>query len=959
MVDVDVVQTPAQWRAALAALIQRKHLTHDAIENRGVARATLSNVLTGKSECPRWRTLGKILGACAVTGEELAAWERAYQRAYGQGVGVLLTAELDPFELGVHKAITADHSGVAEGLTVYVPRPHDARLTEIVDTAAGGRSAMVVLLGDSSTGKTRALWEAVARLQDLGGWRLWHPTSPNRRTALNELGWVRPRTVVWLNETQEYLGGDNRAGDEDAAVALRDLVRDPARAPVLVVGTLWRSYYGELCRSHASQARNLLETTATVIEVPSTFADADPTALTAAAATDPRMEMARGRSEDGRISQYLAGGPELVRRYEFELSPAAQAIVEIAMDARRMGHRNAIPLGLFADATHAYMTSSDWNRVAAASDWLEQALADTARPCKGAEGPLTRIVPAPLRSRTGRDPAGHGGPAYKLADYLDQYGRPRRRDGIPPIPFWETAAAHAGPQDLRDLGAAAWDRGLYREAAQLWKNAARHGDGFSAERLLTRLPMVFPDDEQPSAWAIDHLSVDEADSVGWLLEELQELGLVEQATMIANRATTETHLDRTLYVAGLLELLKGLGLIEQATAIANRAITETALDDVYAGYLLSMLRQLGLIEQATTIANRATTETHLDNDAEQVGTLVEELLDLGLIAQATTIANRATTETRLKNWFDVRVLLEPLKKAGLTEQATTIVDRATTETSLDQASQVAAFLDSLRNLGLTEQATTIADRATTETSLDQASEVAAFLDSLRNLGLTEQATTIADRATTETSLDSLRGVWSLMEALVKLGLTEQAATISKRITLETIFGNAADLKAVLTACRHYGHFEAAIKFADLAATMTSLDEPFRAAALLDLLRNLGLTEQATLIAERATTQTALNNLHGAATLLDSLRKLNLTEQATTIAERAITKAANAYAGASELVDSLRILGLTEQAAAFIQRLPAAAMFTQFRECSENPGAFRFGREPDGSPAGAWSWSDLD
>jgi hypothetical protein len=80
-------------------------------------------------------------------------------------------------------------------------------------------------------------------------------------------------------------------------------------------------------------------------------------------------------------------------------------------------------------------------------DWLEQALAYTAVPCKGARAALTRIRPRPARTRTaGPAGGGHGSPAYQLADYLDQHGRAHRASQIPPAEFWSAAAAHATQQ---------------------------------------------------------------------------------------------------------------------------------------------------------------------------------------------------------------------------------------------------------------------------------------------------------------------------------------------------------------------------------------------------------------------------------------------------------------------------------------------------------------------------------
>jgi hypothetical protein len=146
------------------------------------------------------------------------------------------------------------------------------------------------------------------------------------------------------------------------------------------------------------------------------------------------------------------------------------------MDARRLGHRPALPHALLAAATPAYLTDTDWD--AAGEDWLEQALAYTAAPCNGVAGPLTRIRPRPARSRRrrsgspdsgSREPDVAGGPVYRLADYLHQYGRRHRGDQFPPAAFWAASADHAQPGDQAALGDAARARGLYRDAAQLYK----------------------------------------------------------------------------------------------------------------------------------------------------------------------------------------------------------------------------------------------------------------------------------------------------------------------------------------------------------------------------------------------------------------------------------------------------------------------------------------------------------
>ena len=151
----------------------------------------------------------------------------------------------DPFDLEVHRPVQPEDA--PPGLPVlppYVPREHDQVLGQVARAAADGRSGIAVLVGGSSTGKTRACWEALALLRDQDPpWRLWHPIDPSRPdAALRELPGIGPRTVVWLNEAQFYLASADRLGEQVAA-GLRALLRDPARAPVLVLATLWPEYW--------------------------------------------------------------------------------------------------------------------------------------------------------------------------------------------------------------------------------------------------------------------------------------------------------------------------------------------------------------------------------------------------------------------------------------------------------------------------------------------------------------------------------------------------------------------------------------------------------------------------------------------------------------------------------------------------------------------------------------------
>ena len=361
-----------------------------------------------------------------------------------------------------------------------------------------------------------------------GPWRLWHPIDPSRPdAALRELRGIGPRTVVWLNEAQFYLDAAEAGLGERVAAGLRELLRDPDRAPVLVLATLWPEYWHGLTARPAggadphAQARELLA--GHDITVPAAFT---PVQMgQAARAADARMVLAARSARDGEVIQFLAGAPELLARYRNAPTTAA-ALICAAMDARRLGMGAGLPQAFLEAAAPGYLTDAEWDGLG--EDWLEQALAYTAVPCKGARGPLTRIRPRPARgtARSFGDQAGStaaaAGPLYRLADYLDQHGRAQRASQIPPAEFW-SAAVHAAPGDQAALGAAADARGLYRDAAQLYKNAAASGDT-RAIVYLSPPPACLSADPRPAHWAAAHAALDDPGGVARLLDSLREGG---------------------------------------------------------------------------------------------------------------------------------------------------------------------------------------------------------------------------------------------------------------------------------------------------------------------------------------------------------------------------------------------------------------------------------------------------
>ena len=403
-------------------------------------------------------------------------------------------------------------------------------------------------------------------------------------------------------------------------------------------------------------------------------------------AGDARLARAAAGAQDGQVIQFLAGAPELLARYR-NAPPAAAALIHAAMDARRLGMGIGLPQAFLEAAAPGYLTGAEWD--ALGEDWLEQALAYAAVPCKGVRGPLTRIRPRPARSRAAgpgsRDSdeqlaggqAGIAGlPVYRLADYLDQHGRRHRKGQFPPAGFWAAAAGHAFPGDQAALGDAAHARGLYRDAAQLHKNAAARGN-FRAVLYLSRPPPYFRADDRPLRWAAAHAALDDPRGVAWLLASLREAGAQDQATaLLARDPAAHVPLDDPRGVARLLGSLREAGAQDQATALAERAAAHAALDDpVGRGLAAGQPAGGGRAGPGHRAGRRAAAHAALD-DPRGVAWLLGSLREAGAQDQATALLARdPAAHVPLDDPVAVALLLARLREAGAQDQATALLAR--------------------------------------------------------------------------------------------------------------------------------------------------------------------------------------------------------------------------------------------------------------------------------------------
>ncbi|MGW4226161.1 hypothetical protein ACWEG1_22200 [Streptomyces bauhiniae] len=495
--DASPAAALAELRARLECGLAELGITKTALARRSeLGRTAVSEAFNRSAPVPSARTVGALARALHLeVGAllKLRTTAAGVQHKSSEENGIFLEAGIgrpiagfDPHDLEVHPAIdvvpalSEPKSMQARRLPGYVRRDHDRDLEALVKAAAGGQSGMVVLVGSSSTGKTRACWEAIQPLASQG-WRLWHPFDPTRaEAALNDLTCVGPRTVVWLNEAQHYIGAGQGVGEQIAA-ALRSLLLNRQASPILILGTLWNNYATEYTTLPAPgrpdpypQTRELLA--GRLISVPDNFdVVAIRDARNIASAGDPQLTQALKQAQEGRLTQYLAGAPALSERYRMAV-PAVRALIQAAMDGRRFGVGNHIAGNFLAHAAEDYLTDPEYLTLGA--NWLDEAFCESNRPVHGDLAPL---VPVRIRDASYRHQLHQlndtASSKYRLADSLDQLGRLERNQFCPPASFWEAAHEYIrDSSELADLALAAHDRYRLYWAHRLTRRVEEHGD---------------------------------------------------------------------------------------------------------------------------------------------------------------------------------------------------------------------------------------------------------------------------------------------------------------------------------------------------------------------------------------------------------------------------------------------------------------------------------------------------
>ncbi|GIJ29814.1 hypothetical protein Vqi01_49760 [Micromonospora qiuiae] len=369
-----------------------------------------------------------------------------------------------PFDLGVHPTLELETE--SSRLPPYVVRDHDTALRAQLHSAAESGGGSVVVIGDSSAGKSRSLYEACRHVLD--GWQIL--LAEDAAAVREAMEASSEPTLVWLDDTpipRFLVPGGLTAGDISAWTKARG-----GTGPNIVVHVLWPDAYQKIDASPTSSvlepgptpdpwrpARECLRlATGPRIEVSNSFTDLEArrAADLASATADRRLAAALHDDHYG-LTQHLAGAPQVLQHWKLgQVSqPYGAAMLTAAIDLANLGVQ-VLSSGLLAAAMTSYLTDEQFAEAPPNAD--EDALQYAKTKLRGG----TRAL-RPLRgSQMGAD----GG--YVLHDYLQQRGGLERHYVPAPPTLWEAIGDHV--TDLRllsRLALAADDRGLTQHALPL------------------------------------------------------------------------------------------------------------------------------------------------------------------------------------------------------------------------------------------------------------------------------------------------------------------------------------------------------------------------------------------------------------------------------------------------------------------------------------------------------------
>ncbi|MFF5227982.1 hypothetical protein [Dactylosporangium sp. NPDC000521] len=362
----------------------------------------------------------------------------------------------------------------------YVMRDHDAELRRQL-LAAMTDGGMMVIVGDSSTGKSRSLWQAIQSI--MPHWKVLLVDTPEALTATYSS--IPGNTLILIDDTPtvRFLapGGLTRT---QVLTLLRSgprIGRSTEGGPIVVVYLVWSGPHGDMTRmpqepntrSHAEtetraarddwrDARAVLALAyGPAIRVPTRFSPEERHRAQSVVVDDPDQSFAVALSDTRYgFTQNLAGAPRLMSRWlDAETAyPYGWAALTASIDIRRIGIQAPLTTAMLSAIAPAYLTDQQF--ADAPADWCSMAMQYATQDLGGGVRALHRL----------RGPVVGSAGGYDIADYLQQQGAQRRYYTVVPNELWDLLPLHVhDPNDLDRLADSARIRGLTEHALVLFR----------------------------------------------------------------------------------------------------------------------------------------------------------------------------------------------------------------------------------------------------------------------------------------------------------------------------------------------------------------------------------------------------------------------------------------------------------------------------------------------------------
>ncbi|GAA2085621.1 hypothetical protein GCM10009801_47480 [Streptomyces albiaxialis] len=512
---------------------------------------------------------------------------------------------------GAHRA-RPDRNG--DAVPPYVERDADGELRERL-AAAARDGGFVLLVGESTAGKTRAAFEALAAA--LPGHRVLAPSKGADLPLgleVAERGGVR--CVVWLDDVERYLGPE---GLEPALLAELERLRMP------VLATMRHQQYetyaaapegagGDGPQAEAMDAGARVLKQIEPVEIGRVWSRGE--LARAEESDDERLADALTHHGPYGIAEYLAAGPVLLREWRRAARPGghprAAALVAAAVDLARTGLRPPFPRALLAEAHEGYLRAAGGPllRPEPLDDAVEWA-------CRYRHGVTSMLVPT-------EDPD-----AWDVFDYLVDHTRTDV-----PEPTWRLA--------LRNVADA-------EECSTVAVHARRAGSPVAEDAYRQAV-------EGGSTGAMNGLGV-----------MLATAGRAEEAEALFRRAAEEGGQGEVRAVFNLGVLHREAGRVDEAEAAYRRAAE--AGHSKAMNNLGTLLRLSGRLDEAEVWFRRAAREGH----AKSHYNLGNLLRSTGRRDEAEAAYREAAGNGHAKAMLNLGVLL---RRSGRTEEAELFLRRA-------------------------------------------------------------------------------------------------------------------------------------------------------------------------------------------------------------------------------------------------------------------------------------------